>query len=135
MKAEQESREDGIKETEILNHLANFNGTENYFKIPFSSWVYTDGIQSLIQKCKCHWLISDMGIELDLNPRLKAKIKDINFLILRIEVSEDNTALLTLREDSNEPTIWKKKLDYTNFPLRDYEFYLIDKVMLLKGEY
>ena len=111
-----------------LEELEQYTGTEQYFKIPFSSFVYTDGINHLINKCGCWWLISDLGIELN-------KKTLPNFLIVSLKVNEDKTAIITLREDTDEKPIYTKKLDYTDFLFKEYEFYLIDKVFLLKSEY
>ena len=129
-----------IKETEKLNYieqyespiiteLKGFTGTENYFKIPFSDYVYTDGIKALIDLCGCSWLISDIGILLSHKKQLEKP-----FLILNIKVKDDK-AVITLKEDTDEKPIYTKKISYTDFPLKEYEFYIIDKVMLLKGEY
>ena len=123
MKTETEQKQ--IKEELSLNC-----GTEQYHKIPFSSFVYTDGIKDLINKCSCYWLISDIGILLECE---KKYIKD--FLILTLKVNEDKTAVITLKEDSNEKPIYSKKLDYTDFCLSKYEFFIINKVILLKSEY
>jgi len=123
MKTEQE-------QSEIISELKNNYGTENYYKIPLSEMVYTDGINDLINKCKCYWLISDTAIYLSQNPNINKE-----FLILSIKVNENNTAEITLKEDSNEPNLYYKKIEYTDFALKEYEFYIINEVMLLKSEY
>ena len=56
-----------LQEECILKELAHNTGTTQYFKIPFSEVVYTDGISDLINKCSCYWLISDIGIFLPFN--------------------------------------------------------------------
>ena len=120
-------------EQNILNELNQNTGTEHHFKIPFSKLVYTDGINDLINKCKCWWLISDLGIEMS---QAKSNIlRGEEFLICRIEVKEDKKAVITLKEDTNEKPIYEKVYDYTDFPLKEYEFYIIGGVMLLKSEY
>lgn len=116
-------------EQEILKELNLFNGSENYFKIPFSDCVYTDGVRELIKSCGCWWLVNDLGILLKFNPI------DKPFLIVGIKVNEDKTALITLKEDTDEIPVYEKLINYTDFPLKEFEFYLIDKVFLLKGEY
>ncbi len=123
MKTEQEQQE-------ILEELESNNGTQQYHKIPFSNVVYTDGINDLIEKCKCWWLISDLGIEIDKNTELQKP-----FLVVSLKVNEDNTAELILKEDTDLKPIYTKKYEYTDFPLDYFEFYYIDKVMLLKNEY
>ena len=115
---------------EITSNLENYTGTEQYFKIPFSNYVYTDGINALIDLCGCHWLISDMGILLSNKEKLRK-----SFLILNIKVNKDNSAIITLKEDSDLKPIYTKQIDYTDFSLKEYEFYIIDGVFLLKSEY
>jgi len=114
----------------ILNQLSNNIGTEHYYKIMFSSIVYTDGIKELIGLCNCYWLISDTAIEITHNKALQKQ-----FLILNIKVNKDKSAIVTLKEDSNKPLLYAKRYSYTDFPLSEYEFYIIDDVMLLKSEY
>jgi|TARA_R100000789_G_scaffold86159_1_gene82210 hypothetical protein len=118
------------KQQEIINELKNNIGTEHYYKIPFSSLVYTDGINNLINKCGSYWLFSDLGIELNNN-----NIINKDFLIVTIEV-KNKKGLITIKEDTNKPIIFKKEYPFLpDFPLNKYEFYLINKVFLLKSEY
>jgi len=118
-----------MNETEILKDLDLNTCSENWFKIPFSNITYTDGINDLIIKAKCWWLISDIGILISATPKLQ---KD--FLILTIE-TENEKGIITLKEDSNEKPIYKKELEYTDFPLSKFEFFITNNVMLLKSEY
>ena len=118
------------EQNQIKRELSLNCGSEHYYKIPFSSFVYTDGINDLINKCSCHWLISDIGILLECEKKYNR-----DFLILTIEVNKDKSAIITLKEDSNEKPIYTKELTYTDFPLKSYEFYIINKVFLLKSEY
>jgi len=117
------------KEVSCLDVI--YTGTEHYYKIPFSDCVYTDGIKSFQELLKCNWLISDLGIEIQHNK----EIQKYPFLLCKIEVDKDNKAIITLREDTNEEPIFKRVYDYTDFKLKEYEFYIIDKVFLLKSEY
>lgn len=119
-----------MTEQEILNELEQNTGTQDYYKIPFSDYVYTDGINDLINKCSCYWLISDTAILLSNKTALQKP-----FLILNIKVNSDKTAIITLKEDSDLKPIYEKVYSYTDFNLKEYEFYIIDKVFLLKSEY
>lgn len=114
---------------QILSDLENFNGTENYFKIPLSKFKHTDGINYLIEKCGCGWLISDTAIYLSM---IKEKY---DFLVLSVKVAEDKSCLVELKEDTDLKPIYSKKYAYTDFPLKEFEFYIVNDVMLLKSEY
>jgi hypothetical protein len=66
--------------------------------------------------------------------------KDGNtFLVINLKINKDNTALLTFREDSNTPILYKQQYDYTDiskyFDGEELKFYLIDDVLLLESEY
>ena len=118
------------EQKQIVAELRNNIGTESYNKIPFSDIVYTDGINDLIEKCKCWWLISDLGIEVTAKKELEKE-----FLVVTIKVNEDKSCEVTLKEDTDEKPILVKKYNFTDFPLSKYEFYLINKVFLLTSEY
>jgi len=118
-----------INEQDILNELKDFTGTENYFKIPLSHYNHTDGINELIKTCGCWWLISDTAIYLS---NIKEKY---DFLVLSIKVNPDKSAVVSLKEDMDLKPVYSKKYDYTDFPLNEFEFYIINEVFLLKSEY
>ena len=129
---EKQNKTNALKEEEkdILNALKNYRGTENYNQIPFSKYVYTDGINALIELCECWWLISDLGIEINALTRLQKP-----FILVNIKVNEDKSALITMKEDNGLKPFYQKKISYTDFKLNEYGFYICDNVMLLKSEY
>ena len=116
---------------QILKELNDFTGTEQYHKINIlTDFVLTDGCFYLMNKLKCYWLFSDIGILLKCEKNLNKP-----FLILNIKVNKDKSALITLKEDSDLKPVYSKKISYTDFDLNEYELYIIDKVFLLKSEY
>jgi len=118
------------KEEEIFRELDNFHGTENYYKSTFGKLKLTDGINYLRNKVNCFWLIDIIESVQHLK-----KIKDNNtFLVWKIEVKE-NKFVVNVKTDTNEPILYEQEGDYTDFPLEDLEFYQINDVVLLKGEY
>jgi len=118
------------EEIKIKNELSQNIGTTQHIQIPFSNYVFTDGVNNMIELCKCHWLISDTAIQLSHDKELQKP-----FLLLKIEVNDKNEGVVTLREDSNKKPIFEKKYNYTDFPLKEYEIYIVDNVFLLKSEY
>ena len=126
MTDEQTKQQEKIKQELKQNH-----GTTQYHKIPFSHLVYTDGINDLIEKCKCWWLISDLGIEIAHDEKLQKP-----FLVVKVEVDTDKQkGRIILKEDTDEKPIYIKELNYTDFPLSDFEFWISNEVFLLKSEY
>jgi hypothetical protein len=125
--------EQEIIEQNVNNTLSQYIGTEQYYPIPLSSFKYTDGVECLIRLCGCYWLISDTAIFMSSEEGKDLKEKE--FLILTIKVNEDKSCDVSLKEDTDTPILYHKKYGYTNFPLREFEFYIINEVMLLKNEY
>ena len=115
-----------MKEAVVLD-LEQFTGTEKYYK-HFGGVVYTDGIKYLAEQAGCYWLI-------DLVASYQPKLKNAGFQLWQIQVAPDNSAVVTCREDSDLPEIVKQAIPYTDFPLKTFEWYFIDGVMLLQSEY
>lgn len=116
------------KAKHILSNLDQFIGTVNYYR-HFTGIVYTDGIQYLAESCGAYWLI-------DVIASYQAKAgQKYPFQIWRIRVNADNSAVVDMREDSDREPAITQEIRYTDFPLKEYEVYCIDGVILLKNEY
>lgn len=113
---------------ELSKELEKFIGSEQYFKSGLGGLKLTEGINYLRNKVNCYWLI-------DIVESYQNKLKDIPFQLWRIEVKEDKSAVVTCKEDIGQPNLVEQKIEYTDFPLKEFEFYCIDKVVLLKSEY
>ena len=107
--------------------LSQFTGTEHWYK-HMCRTTYTDGIKYLADEANAYWL-------LDIVASYQPKHKDKPFQIWKLTVNKDKTAVVTMKEDSNKPVLVEQKIEYTDFPLDEIEFYCIDGVMLLKSEY
>ena len=107
--------------------LCQFTGTQNYFR-NFTGLLYTDGIKHLAERAGSYWLIDLVG---SYQPRLR----DARFQVWSIVVSDDGSAQVTMVEDGGEPHRVHQDIPYTDFPLKDFSFYCIDGVMILKSEY
>jgi hypothetical protein len=115
--------------------LKGFSGTENYYK-DYLNLNITDGVKFLMEKCCCGWLISDIA---SVN-FCERNIKDKPFLIVSLLTNPTlKTATLIMKEDTNEPILYRQQYDYTD--INDYyadteiKFYLINGVLLLPSEY
>jgi hypothetical protein len=111
---------------ELNDALRGFCGTEMYHK-HWLRMLYTDGVKELANFASCYWLI-------DMVASVQHENKKVPFQLWRIEV-ENSTAHVTMREDTGRPTLFSKRLSYTDFPEGSFEWYVVDNVMLLKGEY
>lgn len=108
--------------------LDQFTGTEKYYKHMFGI-KYTDGVMYLANNAKAFWLI-------DLVASYQGKHKNKPFQVWKLEVdTEKNSAIATMREDTNSPVLVSQRIGYTDFPLPEIKLYLIDNVLLLPSEY
>lgn len=110
-------------------NLDQFIGTEHYYK-HFTGLKYTDGIKYLADKTNCYWFIDIIA-----SYQADRIIKTCHFQIWKLKVYNGKKALVTMREDTNEPNLVMQKIEYTDFPLGEIEVYCIDGVILLKSEY
>jgi len=122
---------------QILKELQFFTGTEQYHKFNLSNNVLTDGMKKFMELCKCSWLLTDIDAYFITNHK---KINEIDgFYIATIKVSKDKKAVMTIKQDAGKKPIITQKYTYTDFPLKEFEFYIIKQsdywVYLLQNEY
>jgi len=118
----------------LKQELEQFTGSLNFIRDPFNKCVMTEGFQYLVDKAQCNWLFSDYAIEIMMTPKLKKQ----EFMVLEINV-KDNKARVTL-DDGNENILHTKDYSYTDFPMKQYSFYIQKNELgtftfMLKGEY
>ena len=123
-----------IGKKELLKMLdIHLGGEELYPVAIYSRFKYSKGIMDLIKGAECYWLFSDLSYNLTFNK--KYKDDKVTFAIVKIKVFEDNRCEITLRDDIDEEPWYREKYEYTNFPLDEFEVYLVDDTFLLKNEH
>jgi len=118
---------------DLLKELENFSGTYDYYLSTFKKLKLTDGVNYLRNKVNCYWLIDIVESVQHLK-----KIKENNeFILWKIEVDKDKKAIVKALTDSGGvgKLLYEQKLEYTDFPLDEFEFYQEGDVLLLKGEH
>jgi len=113
----------------IKHGLKQFIGTQRYYKTIVPTLVYTDGIQFLVERCGAYWLI-----DLVASYQTKEFKTRYRFQLWKVTLLEDDKATVTCKEDTDQPNIVEQNIEYTDFPF-DYEFYVVDGVMMVKSEY
>lgn len=120
--------------------LSQFIGTTHYHYVePFRKLNYTDGVKYFFTQGGqdgAYWFAVIVATE------IMQKLPE-DFYIIEIDVKKEDTTIITVKRDINEPILYKKELDYTDLmPVIDepYKFYLShypsDKsVLLLPSEY
>jgi len=119
--------------TEIKAELPNFYGTENWYRYSplFKTILLTDGAKYIADECEAYWLMDVIGSYL---PKIKG-----GFAVAKLTVA-DNKGRFTLADDDPAgKTFAKQTIEYTDFPLDEIKFYVIndgtDWVILLPSEY
>jgi hypothetical protein len=79
----------------------------------------------MAERGKAYWLIDAIASYRRKEP----------FQVWSLEVAEDKTAVLQMKEDSDKPSLVRQEIPFTDFPLRKIEFFLIDGVLILPSEY
>ena len=120
-----------ISALDLKSSLSHFTGTSRYIRDPFTGLMHTDGIEHLAECAGANWLISDIAAIFRLHPN----VKGIPFQLWTLTVSEDNTAVLTCREDCDAPVLYEQRYQYTEFPLGPWKMYLIVGVLMVPSEY
>jgi hypothetical protein len=118
---------------QLLNELQKFSGTEHYYTSTFRRLLVTDGIHFLRESANCYWLIDIVESVQHLS-----KIKDnSSFIVWKIEKKDADSAIVSAWNDTpyESELLYRQEIVYTDFPLKDFEFYQCDTVLLLKSEY
>ena len=109
--------------------LKQFSGGGEFYRNPlFRDYVYTEGVRHLAEQAGAYWWI-DYILSYQLDPKLVVQ----PFQVWKMVVQDDSAAVTV--EDGNDNQIATLTISYTNFPLGEITFWLIDKTLLLPSEY
>ncbi len=110
--------------------LRQFTGTEQYYYNPlFKDFKYTDGVKFLAERAGAYWLLDYI-----FSNQPHRSLKGETFQVWKIRVNQDDSATLTV-EDGNDNVLTTFRIEYTDFPLEEFNLWLIDKVLILPSEY
>jgi hypothetical protein len=119
-----------LSKKEILDLMNQATGTtayHNYSALPYFP-VITDGVQAVAEAAGGYWLLDVIG-SYQLEPNL-----DKAFQVWTLEVNRDKSDGI-VRGYNDNTLIITQEIPYTDFPLDEIKFYLIDGVILLPSEY
>jgi len=118
---------------EIESELAQYYGTENYYKHYIPSMVYTDGIQAMAKMCEAYWLIDVVASYQTI------KFQTANsFQVWKITKKPTRTypeKYVVECSDGNGNVLQKQTIKFSDFPLEEIKMYVVDGVMMLPSEY
>lgn len=116
--------------TNLLNELRYFTGSKTLFRHPlFRGFLYTEGVQYLAKEAGAYWLIDYI-----FSSQILSVLQGQSFQVWKVTVRDDHSARLTV-EDRNKTVLTTFVLEFTDFPLTEFSLWLVDKTLLLPGEY
>jgi hypothetical protein len=118
------------KKTLDASELANFTGTENWYKHWLGKVVFTDGIKFVAEQAGAFWLVDEIAIN---QTRPKVRAEEFQVWVLKVNLEKRKGVLSC--DDGNGGVVFSKKIEYTDFPLPEIKFYCTDGVILLPSEY
>ena len=118
--------------------LRNFTGSESFFRHWANrAFLYTEGVHHVAEHGGAFWLIDKIA----LTNRYEPKIMRERFQHWKLTVASDHTATLVC-DDGNDSQVFSETLEFTDFPLPEIRFYVIENefgaghfTMMLLSEY
>lgn len=118
---------------ELRRTLASYIGSESLYRHPFNrTCAYTEGVAAFAQEAGggAFWFLDILMTEPEI---LKGqREKGIVFISLNVVGSK---ATITVRGDSDQPSIFTREIDWTDCPEGEWKFYFGDNVLMLPSEY
>lgn len=112
-----------------LKALTGFCGTEQYYRV--LGFNVTDGIHYIMEN-GYSYLVTDLLAYFMFKP----KLRDSAFLVIVYSVNlETKTGVVTVREDTGQPVLYRQKYDYTNAKVAELKLFFCSGVLMLAGEY
>ena len=113
--------------------LAYFTGTEQLWHQTLLGFKYTDGVKYVAQEGNAYWLLTDISAFQHQAAIVKYAKHDW-FQTWKLRVDQDHRATLTC-EDGNDHVLFSHEYLFTDFPLEEITFFLVDGILLLPSEY
>jgi hypothetical protein len=118
------------KKTLDESDLANFTGSENWYRHWLGKFLYTDGAKYVADQAGAYWLIDEIAIN---QTRPKVRAEEFQVWVLKVDLAKRKSVLTC--DDGNGNVVFTKRIEYTDFPLPEIRFYCTDGVILLPSEY
>lgn len=116
--------------TYLIEELKQFTGSDIAYRNPlFGKFVYSEGVKYLAEKAGAYWLIDYV-----FSNQLDKKIKAEEFQVWKINVSDDKSAVIRV-EDGNNNLVKRFKLEFTDFPLKEFTLWFSNNTLLLPSEW
>ena len=114
-----------------LNH---FTGSEHWYRHWASPNItYTDGVKYLADKGGAYWLIDEVALENRFsNNKL---LGNAEFQVWKLVRDKEGHGANLIVEDGDYNELFRKRIEFTDFPLPEITLWFTDNVILLPSEY
>lgn len=103
--------------------LAQFTGTENWYRHWTGALTYTDGVKYLAGEGGAYWLIDAIASH-QTSPGMKRDPRLRDFQLWHLHVSDSGKAHLRCQADIGKPDAISQWIPYTDFPLSYIRLYV-----------
>jgi len=110
--------------------LANFTGSENWYRHWLGKTLYTDGAKYVADQAGAFWLLDEIAIS-----QTRPKVMAEEFQVWTLKVDLENRKGVLTCDDGNGNVVFTKRIEYTDFPLPAISFYCTHDTILLPSEY
>lgn len=111
--------------------LRQFTGSENWYRHSINRKVmFTDGAKHVADAGGAYWLLDEIALIQPHNAAVRAE----EFQLWKLTVRADQTATLVC-EDGNGNAVFRKEIEFTDFPLDEISLYFANNVIHLPSEY
>jgi len=111
--------------------LQQFTGSEHWYRhglVP--SVLFTDGAKHVADAAGAYWLLDEIALA----QRIVKAVAAEEFQVWKLAVEADSSALLSC-EDGNGNEVFRKDIEFTDFPLKGVTLWCTGNTILLPSEY
>lgn len=108
--------------------IKQFTGSDQFLRHIYGG-VYTEGVDFVATKLEAYWLLDFIFIH-----QATSTLSDESFQVWTLKRTEEDGAVLKV-EDGNHNQLFRKVIPFTDFPLSEFTFWLVDKTLMLPSEY
>jgi hypothetical protein len=114
-----------------VDELSQFTGSENWYRHGINRMVsFTDGAKYLADRAGAYWLLDEIAMIQPYDRSVAAE----EFQAWKLVVRPDRTAALTC-DDGNGRIVFRKEIEYTDFPLDEISLWFENNVIYLPSEH
>lgn len=127
---------DNAARIEAKVNLAQFTGTENYYRHPLFKFTFTDGVEYMAKTYDAFWLIDVcMSHAAELIRKYGADSEQCGLLVCKLRRDPAGDGAVFVVEDGDYNELARQVIEYTDFPEPEFTMWFQNGVLFLTSEY